>query len=53
MMVVMENKKISYKQARKVLAKRDPYVGVLVKEVDKNLKILLARDRIMRKKWES
>jgi hypothetical protein len=41
MMVSMTNKNISKKQARKVLAERDPYVGIVLEEISGQLKTVL------------
>ena len=40
MMVIMENEKASYKEAAKALAKRDPYVGVILEDMGDKVKIL-------------
>jgi len=40
MIGVMENKKIAYKNARKIAAEKDPYVGVLLEELRDQYKVL-------------
>jgi len=46
----MENKKIPYKRAEKVLAKRDSYVGVVLEEMGDKLKILLEGNEMAQKR---
>ncbi len=41
MIINMTNKNISKKQARKVLAERDPYVGIVLEEISGQLKTVL------------
>jgi hypothetical protein len=41
MIGVMENKKIPYKLAEKVVAERDPYVGVVLEDVKDKFKTVL------------
>jgi peptidoglycan hydrolase CwlO-like protein len=41
MIIGMNNKNISKKEARKVLAERDPYVGIMLEEIQDTLKTVL------------
>ena len=41
MIGVMENKKIPYKRAEKVVAERDPYVGVVLEDVRDKFKTVI------------
>ena len=47
MMVVMENKKMPYKRARKVLAKQDPYVGIVLEEINGKLNTLIDGQEVL------
>jgi hypothetical protein len=49
-MVVMERKNISNRQAGKVLARRDPYIGIVLKEINGNLKTLLEGHDVIEKR---
>jgi len=41
MIIGMNNKNISKKEARKVLAERDPYVGIVLEDIQDKLKIMI------------